>query len=388
MTVSFILGRRREAFMYKAVFKIFLTFQYLNAVCLLMVLILSSLCFVIAQEKINPKNYKQTEYISLLTQNDLYQYVLQADKYFTNGLHIEYASHLFNNKVGRAVLVGNKNFFNEYSLSFGQDMHTPADISNSEVDSTDRPYAGLLYFTHTRVSSDPNKGRKLTSRTFFGVIGPLAMAEPFQKFVHENISNSQNPEGWDHQIANGLILDYEVEMQRLLPVSSNKFEVNIKALGHVGTIYNYFQVGIGAKIGLFNYSYLNFDGKYNKSYKSNSKFETEDLRWSRKKKEKLPESDKKKIFNLNRNYQVYIFFNLNAGYLLYDGTLQGSLISFSESVYVYEQDRIDHDYNNFNYGIVLSYKYFEIQYERVSKKDIFSGEGIFGWGQIRLIYSL
>lgn len=365
-----------------------LTIQNPKALCLFIVLILSSIRFVvIAQEKFNPKNYKQTEYLSIFSQNDLYQHVLHADKYFTNGLHFEYASHHFNNKIGRAILVGNKNYFNEYSLSFGQDMHTPEDLSNPEVDLTDRPYAGLLYFTHTRVSSDPHKGRKLTSRVFFGVIGPSSMAGLLQRFVHETIG-SPYPEGWEHQIANGLALDYEVEMQRLLPISTNKLEINIKAIGHVGTIYNYFQLGIGAKIGLFNYSYLNFEGKHNKNYKSNSKFMTEDLRWSKKKKERLPESDTKKVFSLNRNYQAYFYINLNAGYLFYDGTLQGSLIPFSESEYVYEQDRIDHNYDSISYGIVLSYKSLEFQYGRVTKKDVFTGEGIFGWGQIRLIYSL
>lgn len=345
---------------------------------------------IFAQEKasLSVEDFHQTEYISIFSQNDLYQYILQADKYFTNGFHVEYASHIFDNKIGRAILIGNKKYFNEYSLSIGQDMHTPADISNSEVDSTDRPYAGLLYVSHARMTSDPFLGRRITSRTFFGFIGPMASAGQLQRFVHENLSNSEKPEGWENQIANGLILDYEVEMQQLLPFSSKYFETNIKALGHIGTMYNFVQLGIGMKIGWFNYSYFNFGGKYNKRYKSVDVFETDDVRWSKRIKEKKPQNAKKRHFSLNRNFQVFFFFNLNAGYMFYDGSIQGSLIPFEKSVYVYEKERIDHDYGNSSYGITISYKPIEIQYERVTKKDVFIGEGIFGWGQIRVIYSL
>ena len=94
--------------------------------------------------------YTDFRMVRLQQENDVYQYWLQSDKNFTNGLHFEAFHGIFDNKPADWFLLGfKKNNIDDFSLSIGQDLYTPEDIKTDEVDSTDRPYAALLYFTYT-----------------------------------------------------------------------------------------------------------------------------------------------------------------------------------------------------------------------------------------------
>ena len=93
----------------------------------------------------------QNRFFSISSENDIYQYYLQSDKNFTNGLQVEFSHDVFDIKAMNWLLIGfRKPTVNQFSLSLSQDIHTPEDPTKVEVDSTDRPYAGLLYFTYSK----------------------------------------------------------------------------------------------------------------------------------------------------------------------------------------------------------------------------------------------
>jgi hypothetical protein len=330
----------------------------------------------------------QTRYISISSQNDIFQVFNNSDKYFTNGISVELAHRIFNNPVARAILLKNKgNYKSEYALSLSQHMYTPADLSKSEVDSSDRPYCGLLYFAYTRHSNNSQIGRKIVSRLFVGVTGPMAGASDFQYLVHNTLPGNEAPQGWDNQIANGLLLDYEVRQQRILPFKARYVEFNTDAMAHVGTIYNFVQTGLTTKFGWFNYSYYQFNGLFN-SKSPQGTYQTEDLRWSKKKRERKPLNAKSRTTRINRDFQLYSFVNLNFGYMIYDGTVHGSLIPFGPSPYTMQQRVINPANGSLVYGLTFNYRSFLFQFERVEKWDVYKGEGFYGWGQFRLTFSI
>ncbi len=163
-----------------------------------------------AQQKDSTK-YQQVQFIKLNQANDLYTYWFQTDKYYSDGINIELAFSFLNNRVSDKVLLGFKNTpYKDFTLSFNQDMFTPENTSLSTVDSTDRPYAGQLFITYAKYSNQFWKGRKLISKTFVGIQGPASLASQTQNGVHASIGNNEVM-GWDNQISNGLILDYEIQ---------------------------------------------------------------------------------------------------------------------------------------------------------------------------------
>ncbi len=92
--------------------------------------------------------------------------------------------------------------------SFGQNLYTPKDISNPNLQPNDRPYAAFLYGSAglTSISGNHQDDIEVT----LGVVGPMALGEETQTFVHDSL-NVQEPEGWDNQLDNepGLILSWE-----------------------------------------------------------------------------------------------------------------------------------------------------------------------------------
>lgn len=329
----------------------------------------------------------QARFIGLYSQNDLYQYYFSADKYFTNGAQVVVAHPIFDNKLARSILISDKGEYkSEYSLAIGQDIFTPEDIMTADVDSTDRPYCGLLYATYTRNANNILVGRKIVSKLFLGVQGPISGAETLQNWIHKK-TNSEPPHGWMNQIANGLMIDYEIKQQKMLPVKSRHLELNTNAVAHVGTVYNYVQAGITGKLGWFNNSYYNFDGLYNRRAKKGT-YILDDVRWLRKKRENHPEKARSRRTFINRDFQCYLFTDFNLGYMFYDGTQSGSLIPLSKSPYTLVTNELDKDYSHLTQGITLNYRSVFIQYERVLRRDVVKGEGFYGWGQIRVSISI
>ena len=330
---------------------------------------------------------RQTRYGSVLSQNDLYQPFLRSDKYFTNGISAEYADQFLYNGIAKRLLVNLlKKGKSEYAISFSQDMYTPENQNLYQVDSTDIPYSGLLYLTYTRHSNDIKKGSKFISKLYLGVQGPAAGAGEVQNWVHKYVSDDPSVRGWQHQIGNGLILDYQMIHMKMLPVRARHVEISTMAVARVGTLFNYAQLGLSMKLGWFNYSFLNFDGLFNVFSKKGS-YELEDIRWSQKRKGNARLAKKPRTVFVNRDFQIYTHLRYLAEYMFYDGTVQGSLIPFEESPYLYSGKELEHFSGNFAFGITMNYRRFSIQYERVTRRDVFKGEGLFGWGNIRVMAS-
>ncbi len=322
---------------------------------------------------------RQSRFASLSTLNDIYQFE-PTDKYYTNGLHVQYADGWFNKNWTNALLLNPlSQSKSSFLLNVGQDIYTPVNIFQSAIDSTDVPYSGALLATLIRQANNPAKGFRWESKFVIGIQGPASGAGAVQYWYHD-ISNNPEPNGWHNQIGNGLILDYEVAVERLLPIQNEFVEWNVNAAAHVGTYLNYATVGTLAKIGWFNYSYSDYNGRPN-TFASKASYTTDDLRW-RKKSGKV---SKKRKTRVNGTWQLYGIIGANAKALAYDGRVQGSLIPFQSSPYLWSSS----DYEHFNVqlvlGATLSYKNVLLQFVHREQRDVYKGFGAFSWAEIKAV---
>jgi hypothetical protein len=109
------------------------------------------------------------------------------------------------------------------SLSIGQSVYTPDDISQSKLILDDRPYAGYLYFA-TAFHSVNSKAQE-SFEISLGIIGRHAFGEETQSFIHQ-ITGSIKPQGWQNQLKDEFVL--QLFYEKSLEVKSAEISRNLR----------------------------------------------------------------------------------------------------------------------------------------------------------------
>jgi hypothetical protein len=144
---------------------------------------------------------------TILFENDVFG-ALGDDHHYTQGLRFSYLSR--EDSVWDWVENGARKlpFYPDggrmrATYAIGQNLYTPEDISATELIEDDRPYAAWLY---AGVGLVADTRRSLDTVEFsIGVVGPAALGEELQRWVHK-IIDSPDPKGWHNQIGNELTI--------------------------------------------------------------------------------------------------------------------------------------------------------------------------------------
>jgi hypothetical protein len=153
--------------------------------------------------------------LAIIEENDLF---VKTDRHYTQGLKLSYfhsdgclplCSRWISDSLPQIAF---ENKVSRVGYSLGQNIYTPADITNRFLQPNDRPYAGWLYVGGILQRRGWSLGHRLTEEDFefeLGVIGPWALAGEAQTWVHE-LRGFDTPKGWRHQAANepGVRLKY------------------------------------------------------------------------------------------------------------------------------------------------------------------------------------
>lgn len=136
--------------------------------------------------------------------------------------------------------------------SLGHNIFTPNDITDPNPPVTDRPYAGYAYGSLGLVTVTDDHIDDVEAT--LGIVGPAAMGEPIQKFVHKYVfPNAPTPEGWDFQLDNEPAL--MIGWQRRYPeyFESDFFDLNFRVEPNfgvtLGNVYTYASTGINFRLG-------------------------------------------------------------------------------------------------------------------------------------------
>jgi hypothetical protein len=116
-------------------------------------------------------------------------------------------------------------------------MMTPSDLSKSENQPGDYPYAGALVGTRSLYSYSPEKKYSFQTEVMFGVRGPESYAAQTQIAVHRLI-HDQRPMGWNNQLGTKLILDVNFTAEKQLAHYRNAVEVIGGGQVFAGTLFN------------------------------------------------------------------------------------------------------------------------------------------------------
>ena len=288
-------------------------------------------------------------YIRLHYEND---YFTATDYYYTQGIHLEVVDPSYKKFPLMRLLVKQKEGTNQFGISLEHNGYTPTSIEHNEILYGDHPFAAALMLKTFSMSNHEERHYRITSSLTLGVIGPAAGGYGMQKAIHQWI-NATVPLGWQNQIQNDVIVNYELGAEKNLLQASDIFLLNGFANARIGTLNTKLSSGVVLMLGRMNSKIASVFGR------------TETMGMSTKK----------------LRFHAYLQPMLNA--VAYDATLQGGLFNRG-SPYTLSSNEISHVTFQANYGVVATFNSIYLEYFKTAISKEFEAGLDHRWGGIRI----
>jgi lipid A 3-O-deacylase len=312
---------------------------------------------VIAGNELPPLNEPETEPLTTLNrflilhfENDI---LAERDLYYSNGLAITYIHPALQHLPLSRHLPGlGRQSINQYGLHIRQEIYTPDIPEATEIDPTDRPFAGVLLFSLFRLSSLPEHNFRMQSELQFGALGTYSGAEALQRKAHR-----REPSGWVHQIRNDVLINVNIHAEKGL-LSASYSELGLMAGIKAGSLRTQFYGGAFFRLG-----------KYAGTI--NSPSSRMEMMLSQKR---------------NRKLQYWLFGRAQGKSVLFDATLNGGLFN-KTSPHWFTMEQLHRQVIQAELGFVVVYRQFGLQFGYTYLSPEFKGGIAHIWGSLQLIYT-
>ncbi len=308
--------------------------------------------FAVAQAIDNMASFRMMtaeKYIRFHYEND---YFTATDYYYTQGINIEMVDPSFRKFPLTKILIAPRNGTRQFGISVEHNGYTPTSIESNEILYGDRPFAAALMLKTFSMTGDSARHYRITSSLSLGVIGPAAGGYEMQKSIHSWIRGTE-PMGWQYQIENGLVINYELGVEKNLLQIGKGFLMNGFVNAHAGSVNTKVSSGFVLMAGRMNSSITSIFSKEKRRY-----------------------AQKEQV-----SFHVYLQPMINA--VGYDATLQGRLFNHS-SPYTISSDQIERFTLQANYGAVLLYRRVYLEYFKTIISKEFETGLYHRWGGIRI----
>lgn len=308
-------------------------------------LVLLSLPLVLFGQRIdNTLSYRDIgtdRYFRFNYDNDFFS---ASDLYYTQGYSLELATPwlrknplntLFIKPDGSTIING---------IALEKSGFIPTDITADEILYGDRPYAATITLKSFLVATDTVAKQRLASSLTIGMIGPAAFGDEMQTAIHEWIDDDI-PMGWQYQIKNDLIINYELSFEKQLVRLTDFAAVTSHTKARLGTLNTSLATGFTIALGLLNSSY----------------------------------SDK----GNNKKFQIYIYSHPMGALVGYDATMQGGVFN-SKNPYTIPSSGIERFTLQNDYGLVMRYNSFYFEYSQAVLTREFKTGNSHRWGGFKI----
>jgi lipid A 3-O-deacylase len=291
------------------------------------------------------REIKSNHYFRYYFDNDFFA---NTDYYYTIGHNFELVSpKLLKNPINY-LFIKLKNSEQKYGLSLAQVGFTPTNLESDEILYDDRPYAAAVMLKSFLISTDTIHKTTFSSTLSLGIIGPFSSGKKIQTIIHKWIGKDI-PLGWQYQIQNDLVLNYEISHEKQLYRHDNLFELNSNVKLRVGTMNTNISGGLTTTFGKINSPFISAKNK--------------------------------------NNFQIYGYWQGLVTAVGYDASLQGGLFN-KNNPYVISDQNMERFTFQKNFGIVLHSKTFYLEYYRSWLSKEFETGGTHKWGGFRIGFTL
>jgi lipid A 3-O-deacylase len=167
---------------------------------------------------------------SLRWENDTFG---DTDANYTNGISLALTRPGNGPLGGVWGLLGEREGKRFATYELTQLQFTPVDLSRTNPDPADRPYAGLLYLGLTTHLQREESLQSL--KLMAGLVGPGSLAEATQRFTHRTLGFGL-PQGWASQIKNEPVIDLVYEYRRKFALTPRGAAAGIELIPRGGAM--------------------------------------------------------------------------------------------------------------------------------------------------------
>lgn len=285
--------------------------------------------------KINDTSYFRFHY-----DND---YFTSSDQNYTQGYTFEIVLDALKKNPINALLLNDANASQQFGLSIDHIGFTPNNIGSPDIQFGDRPFASAIMLKSFKINTNSERKSRLISALRLGLIGPGAFGKEMQVGIHEATGNTI-PQGWQNQIKNDAVVNYEVIYQREIFAIPRYFSLQYEASTNLGTLNTNASAGVVAMAGLFANPFSNSE---------------------------------------KRRFQIYIYSKPQATLVDYDASLQGGLFN-RKSPYTIASSDIERFVGQHHFGLVVQTKTLYFEYTSTDITREFASGSAASWGGIKM----
>jgi lipid A 3-O-deacylase len=194
------------------------------------------------------KNISNSSYFRFHYDND---YFTKTDEYYTQGITLEYLNPGSKKFFLSKLLWKPYSSIPQYGVSVNLFGCTPVSIVSDSILYGDRPFNANISFKTFLIQKDAVKRQQVSAAFSVGVMGPWALGYEIQHGIHQWLKNPL-PHGWQYQIKNDVIINYQINYEKQLLTSGNYFLLNSTAELRLGTLNNRASGGFNFMAGRFN----------------------------------------------------------------------------------------------------------------------------------------
>lgn len=266
--------------------------------------------------------------------------------YYTQGYQFELVAPVLKGNPVNLVLFPARDGNRKYGLSFEHYGFTPTSIAHDEILAGDRPFAGVIMLKSFGISTNPDRRERISVVLSTGMIGPAAFAGRMQATIHR-WTNDAVPHGWQHQIRNDIVFNYEFNIEKELYSLPNIIALQTNANIAVGTLSDKAQAGFTLALGKFGSPFIQPETAYRK------------------------------------NFRLYIYRQPAVSLIGYDATLQGGLFNRSSPYFIQAKEMSRLTFQNTS-GLVVNISRLYLEYNRTFLTREFRAGKRHQWGGVKI----
>ncbi len=194
------------------------------------------------------RNLDHNRYFRFHYDND---YFTKTDEYYSQGITFEYVDPAIKKFLLAKLLWKPYKTNPQFGIAFNLFGYTPTTIASDSILYGDRPFNANISFKTFLIQVDTIHQQRVSTAFSIGVMGPSALGNEIQTNIHRWLDNPL-PHGWQHQVQNDIIINYQLNYEKQLISASNNFLLNTTAESRFCTLNNKLSGGFNFMAGRFN----------------------------------------------------------------------------------------------------------------------------------------
>ena len=292
------------------------------------------------------KNINSDAYFRINYENDFFS---STDIYYTQGIHLELVSPAMKKFPLSRLLWHPRYDYVRYGIGLEHDGYTPTSLGSNSILYGDRPFAACFFLKTFLIAIDTKKKQRVSTALSTGIIGPDAGGMEMQTDIHKWLHDI-TPHGWNNQIQNDAIINYQVDYEKALLAYGHLFSLDADGMARAGTLSDKAAAGVTMLMGYFD-------------------------------------SPFSKTVNTKNNFRIYAYEHPEIDIVGYDATLEGGLFDRSSPYTIVPKDISSVTFQN-RFGFVVIYRRLYLEYFQSLLSQEFNTGNYHVWGGVQVAFGL